>query len=140
MNIYSTFIIVFLSILTLQAQNKSTKIEAAKIAYIKEKIELSETQELSFWAIYNEYLDKKQAIRKQIKLLKTESGSISTKDEQLKIDLEKLFVLREQELLLEKDYYTIRLLNVISLRQIIELQKAEKQFTLLLIKKLEDIK
>lgn len=138
MKIISSILILFFSILTLSAQDKGTKIEAAKIAFIKEKIQLTESQEMVFWAVYNGYLDKKQEIRKQIKLLKTESGTLSATDEQLKSDLAKLFELRQQELLLEKEYFILKFLKIISLRQVVELQKAEKQFTLMLIKKLED--
>lgn len=140
MKIISSILIVFFSLLAAQAQDKSTKIEAAKVAFVKEKIQLTENQEMLFWPIYNDYLDKKQEIRKQIKSLKTETGALSATDEQLKLDLQKLFDLRQQELMLEKEYFTLKFIKVISLRQVIELQKAEKQFTLMLIKKLEDAK
>lgn len=132
------FLIVFFLILDLKAQDKSTKIEAAKVAFVKDKIQLTESQEMLFWPIYNDYLDKKQDVRKLIKALKTETGALSATDEQLKVDLSRLFELRQQELALEKDYFTAKFLKVISLRQVVELQKAEKQFTLMLIKKLEE--
>lgn len=140
MKLFSSIVIVFFSFVAVKAQDKSTKIEAAKVAFVKEKIQLTENQEMLFWPIYNDYLDKKQEIRKQIKALKTETGALSATDEQLKLDLQKLFDLRQQELMLEKEYFTLKFIKVISLRQVVELQKAEKQFTLMLIKKLEDAK
>lgn len=140
MKIVSCIVIVFFSFVAALAQDKSTKIEAAKVAFVKEKIQLTENQEMLFWPIYNDYLDKKQEIRKQIKSLKTETGALSATDEQLKFDLQKLFDLRQQELMLEKEYFTNKFIKVISLRQVVELQKAEKQFTLMLIKKLEEAK
>ncbi|MDX2189049.1 MAG: hypothetical protein SFY32_04230 [Bacteroidota bacterium] len=121
------------------AQSSKEKIEAARINFIKERIELTNNQEAIFWPLYNEYQDKRSDIKRQMKLLKTETGGLSATDEQLKADLERLFELRQLEQELEKDYYR-KFLKVISIRQLIELMKAEKQFTIMLVKKLEENK
>lgn len=130
-------IFIFLSIVA-HSQDKGNKIEAAKVAFIKDKIQLTEQQETVFWSLYNDFLDKKQEIKKQIKNLKTETGTLSASDDILKYDLQKLYEIRANELAFEKEFYTLKLPKIISIRQIIELQKAEKQFTLMLIKKLEE--
>lgn len=119
------------------AYGQKEKIEAAKVAFITEKIELTPDQARQFWPIYNEFSDKKTEIRRQLKQLKTEGQGLSASDEQLKADLAKYFELRQREQELEKDYYN-RFGKVITIRQVVALINAERQFTLMLVKRLEE--
>ncbi len=116
---------------------KKEEIQQAKMAFIAEKITLLPEQEQKFWPVYNDYTDRKKAIRKAIRLLKMVEFANATTDEALKADIDKMFGLKQEELNLEKEYYG-KFLKILSARQTVELVKAERAFIKILYKKLED--
>ncbi|MDO1448109.1 Spy/CpxP family protein refolding chaperone [Rhodocytophaga aerolata] len=136
------FLMVFVCIsLTSLAQRPSSgareRISTAKIGLITDRLNLSTEQAPQFWAVYNEYTDKKRDIRRQIRGMRNETSTITSTDEQVQKSLQDMIALRQKEVDLEKEYMN-KFLKTISARQLAELYKTEQDFTKLLLERLED--
>lgn len=113
------------------------KLEAAKIALITERLELTPDQAEKFWPIYRQFADEQKSLRREFQQLKqgydpsqaTEAQNQQMLDEGLKI--------REKQLNLEKTYSS-RMQEVISTRQLMNLRKAEDDFKQMLLKRIKE--
>ena len=113
-------------------QNMEQRIEAQRIAFITERIQLTPAEAQSFWPIYNEYRDKE----KQLKISKAPPKVlVSMSDEESKAYLEKVLEIEQEELDLKKDYMG-QLKSVLSSRKILQLFAAEMKFKEELIKRI----
>ena len=118
------------------AQDTNAKIEAARIALITERLNLTPDQAEKFWPIYKEYTNKRRDINQQFRSQvgkvdpKTVSEEEAKKLVQLQLDK------KQQELNLEKQY-SDRILGVISTRQMVSLRKAEQDFKVMLMEKIK---
>jgi hypothetical protein len=112
------------------------KIKIQRIAFITQRLSLTETEAQQFWPIFNEYTEKLQQIRKQAKPEKAF-------DELADADVEKMiatqFDREARELDLKKEYFQ-KLKKAISVRQIAKLYRADKDFRNELVKQLKDIR
>jgi len=133
--IYILLSIAFSSTAWAQPGNKE-KIEAAKIGFISERLELTPKQAQVFWPMYNEYSAKKKEIRKAINQLKIENSDNET-DAEILDDIKKINLYKQREVDIEKEYVD-KFLTVITPKQLAALYKAEKQFTKILLDKLKD--
>lgn len=133
--IYILLSIAFSSTAWAQPGNKE-KIEAAKIGFISERLELTPKQAKAFWPMYNEYSAKKKEIRKAINQLKIENSDNET-DAEILDDIKKINLYKQREVDIEKEYVD-KFLTVITPKQLAALYKAEKQFTKILLDKLKD--
>ena len=117
------------------AQDRNENVEAAKIAYITDKVELTADQAQRFWPLYNEYEAKRRDLMRNYR-----SGYRRNLDEmseqEAKARIEEMFDTKEKELALEKEYAS-RYQRIISTKQLIMLYRAERDFTKLLLKKLD---
>lgn len=138
---------LFLTQVSLTAQSTSTdqskrkeKIEAAKIAYMTDKIKLTTAEAEKFWPIYNEYSDKREGLmkeyRKKAKALRpSDSVQISETNADQLIDL---YLQNEQQVLdLKKEYFP-KFKKVIGSRKVVNMFFAEKEFNKLLLEKLKE--
>lgn len=123
------------------AQVKSTppsteRMQAMKVAFITDKIKLTTQQSQSFWPIYNEY----QTEQKSIQLaLKPPKGMNQMSDQ----DLENFILNKldnEAKLVDLKRTYMKRFQEVISIRQIVRLEMAEREFNREVVERLLDIR
>lgn len=112
------------------------KVKIQRIAFITQRVSLTETEAQQFWPIFNEFTDKMQQIRKPQKPEKPF-------DELPDADVEKLITAQfdrdSRELDLKKEYFQ-KLKKVISVKKIAKLYKAEKDFRGELVKQLQDIR
>lgn len=121
------------------AQNNRSQdresVEAAKIAYLSDKVGLTTDQSQKFWPIYNEYEAKRRALVKSYR-----SGYRRNVDELSEQEADErinnLFATKAKELELEKEY-AARYQKIISTKQLIKLYRAERDFTKLLLKRLD---
>jgi len=107
--------------------SRLNQLENAKIAYLTNKLALTQEQAQQFWPIYNEFSDKRRTLNHNLRQLRTNNPD-GLSDQQLKTNLAQSLALRQQEVDLEKDYYT-RFQRVITIRQVAQLSMAERQFT-----------
>ncbi len=110
-------------------------VEAAKVAFLTDKMGLTAEQSQKFWPLYNEYEAKRrELVRSYRSGYREDVDQLS--DQEAKARLDGMFSTREKELELEKEYVA-RYQRVISSNQIIKLYRSEREFTKLLLKKLE---
>ena len=118
-----------------KAQDRNENVEAAKIAYLTDKVELTTDQAQKFWPVYNEYETKRRELMRNYR-----SGYRRNLDEmseqEAKARIEEMFETKEKELELEKEY-AARYQRIITTKQLIRLYRAEREFTKLLLKKLD---
>ena len=118
-----------------ELEDKGERVEAAKVAYITSKLNLTTAQAQQFWPIFNEFEMSKKKIRKQIKQLRIGNGVTDATEEQIKLDIKKMFQLRQEELDLEKSY-SEKFAKAISTKQLAEFYRSEKDFTKMLLNRL----
>jgi len=120
------------------AENRK-KIEAEKVAFITNKLDLSVEEAQKFWPVYNEYQKKRKDIfiekRKIHKNLTTNIDTLS--DEEIISALNKINKIKLKEVQLEKDY-TDKYLKVLPPKKIIILHKTEMEFKRTLLHKLKE--
>ena len=103
------------------------QLENAKIAFITNRVALTQDQAQKFWPVYNEFSDRRRELNRNGRLLRrnvTEGMS----DQQIRENFNQSFTVRQQELNLEKEYFD-KFQKVISLRQVSRLFLAERDFT-----------
>ncbi|WP_299820779.1 hypothetical protein [uncultured Pontibacter sp.] len=118
------------------AQERNENIEAAKVAYLTDKVELTAEQAQKFWPVYNEYEAKRRDLMKGYRSgYRKNLDDMSEQEAKARID--EMFDTRDRELALEKEY-AARYQRIISTKQLIRLYRAERDFTKLLLKKLDN--
>ena len=109
------------------------QLENAKIAFITNRVSLTQDQAQKFWPLYNEFSDRRRELNRSGRLLRREITEGMT-DQQLRDNFTQSFNTRQQELNLEKEYFD-KFQKVISLRQVAQLFQAERDFTKEVIKR-----
>jgi hypothetical protein len=115
-------------------EEKLEKVQAAKVAYITSKLNLSTAQAQNFWPVFNEFEAARRKVRTQMKSLQREGKHNQLTEEQLKANVRKRLAFRQEELDLEKQYAE-KFMKVLSAAQVSELYESEKEFTKLLLNK-----
>lgn len=138
-NTVRTVAIVFALMTCMQALGQKAevkkKIEAAKIALITERLELSPEQAEKFWPIYRSFEEERKAIRKAYnRERKSFDPNTATEEENLNM-LNMAKEVKQKQLNLENDY-TDRILKVITTRQLNNLRQAEGDFKEMLLKRI----
>ena len=109
--------------------NVRQKINAARAAYITNRLDLTPAESEKFWPIYNEFTQKRQDLKIEYRVAKLKGT-----DEKTLLDLH--LKIKQQELDLEKDYSS-RLLTVISPQKLSQLRDAEQEFRKLILRQIE---
>lgn len=139
-----TFFIALLSInlafaqqpKSLNSENRKAKIESAKIGMITNRLNLTPEQSTQFWAVYNDFDNRRRDNRKLIRRLVDEASSTTTTDDKILSAHREILSIKEKEVDLEKEYFG-KFLKAINIRQYAELHKAERDFNQLLLNKLQ---
>ena len=118
---------------------KKEQIEALRMAFITNKLELTGKEAQQFWPVYNEYQDKLEALRKTRKMeIRQESGKLETiTDQEAEQIIEAELGLRAKEVELNKTYFA-KFKQVLSAKKVLKLMRAEEEFKKELIKQLKD--
>jgi len=114
------------------------KIEAQKISYITQQVELSPEEAQQFWPLYNEMSKKKDAFhlefRQLVRSLKGKAKNLS-EDELIRIS-DRMAELKVEKAKMEREYH-YKFKEVLSARQILDLHLAEKQFQGMLLRRIK---
>ena len=102
---------------------QKVKLETLKKEIITEQANLRDEQAKPFWLVYDAYSGEKELIIQKLRRLRSKARTQS--DDELKKNFKKRFSLREEEIAVERKYFD-KFLAVISIRQILEVYKAEK--------------
>ena len=112
-----------------QDPKAKARIDAARAAYITDRLGLTTEEAEKFWPIYKEFAGRRQEVRQQFFSAKREGKS----DQEL-VDLG--LKVKQQELDLEKEY-SGRMMNVISAQKLMNLRTAEREFTRLILQQIQ---
>lgn len=131
------FAFIWISHLTLTAQPSGERIEALKVSYITQQLNLTPEEAQAFWPVYNAFQDKLKAIRDQrSQILPRPLATIDRmSDEALRNAMNKFWQLEQQELNLKKEYND-KFLAILPVKKVVMLQVAEQRFKLLLLNEL----
>ena len=110
------------------------KVQAARVAYITERLSLTPKESQQFWAINNEYEAKKKAIREEYN---ASSKLELMSDAEVERYLRGRFDMEAELLALKKQYFE-RFKDVVSVRKIALFQKADREFRLELLRKVRE--
>ncbi|MBK7524128.1 MAG: hypothetical protein IPI53_08180 [Saprospiraceae bacterium] len=145
LNIISPVLMVFLFIVAFtntsfsqrNEKDKSRlreKLNTHKIAFLTDRIDLTEAEAEKFWPIYNVYEEEKKAI-KEDKLVEALNADISEKEAEKA--LTSIMDLRSKELELDKKYLS-KFRTVLSASKVVKLIKAEREFKAKMVGKLKN--
>ena len=118
-----------------QDDNGRQRIEAAKIAMITNRLNLTTEQASQFWPVYNEYNGKKQELNRRVRELNREPGRGAPND-QLLNGLREVNATKQKIADLDNEYLD-RFLKVISPAQLKELYQTERDFNRRLLERLQ---
>ena len=115
-----------------QAGNKREKIEAVRVAFITQKLNLTVDESQKFWPVYNEYQDKLKAARQEFR----KQSNVFTNDKEAQDYLDAELLLKQRELSLYKEYYE-KIKKTLPVKKVAELRQAEEDFKKELLKQLQ---
>ena len=119
-------------------EQRMENIKQHKIAYITEKLQLTSEEAQTFWPVYNEFQNQKQALRKEHKAKFKDHKSIDEmSDKEVEEMLNDEMVFRSKQFEMEKANY-LRMKQVLPIHKVAKLYKAEKTFKRKMLEQLKD--
>ena len=112
-----------------RSEKNKEKVEALRIAYITDELELSSSEAQLFWPIFNEYEQKQEELRKNRNELLDQATGDATEVLSIYVDNRS----QQHEYMLD---YIDRLKNVISDEKIVKLLTLDNKFKERLLKRL----
>lgn len=109
-----------------------SRIDAARAAYITERLGLTTEESERFWPVYREFASKRQELRRDFAVAKREG---TDEKELVNLRLET----KQKELNLEKDY-SARMMDAIPPRKLMALEPAEREFNRIIVRQLQQRK
>jgi hypothetical protein len=104
------------------------KIEALKVSFLTEKMNLTPEEAQKFWPVYNKYKEERKALKQDMRGLKGEKPDFNTmSDQDLNNMMEQKFVKEQKELDLQKKYHA-EFKKVLPLKKVALLYQSENEF------------
>ena len=122
----SILFILSFSLLTV-AQGNMHKIKALKIAFITEKLNLSEKEAQQFWPIYNSYQEDMSTLKRQAYNTRKNIDINAISDDEATQILKEMRINDNKRQALENEFID-KLSKVISAKKIIQIHKLEDDF------------
>ena len=117
------------------------RIEAMKIGFITQRLDLTPEEAKSFWPVYNKFSDELEAVRKthrkNVEQVKKEFEDLSDKDVEKVVDGEIAF--RQSELDIMKKYHP-QFKQILPIKKVARLYRSEEDFKLKLLNMLKERK
>jgi hypothetical protein len=124
------FLFIALTLNTWAQETESSglkdKIEARRVSFITQRLDLSPAESQVFWPTYNQYRKELEAVRKSKKEI-IDVGIKNMTDSEISKMLEDGLAAEQKELDIKRKYYN-EFKKAISARKIAKLYKAEKEF------------
>jgi hypothetical protein len=122
---------------TAQAQKDvSERLKAIRAEVYTRVLNLTSEEAQNFWPIFNEYVESKETLQKQ---LKPEGQIDGMSDTEVEEYVKKYFEVRQKEFDLEKELVQ-KLRKVLPIRKIAKLPRAEREFRETLLKRLQEFR
>jgi hypothetical protein len=111
-----------------QQPTKKEKIEALHVAFLTEKLNLTPKEAQVFWPVYNEYIQKREDLRKaRQQARKNAKQEDQLTDKEIEQILEDDLAYEQKELDLKKDFHK-KLKQVLPMKKVAMYYKAEEAF------------
>lgn len=110
--------------------HKKERIQALRIAFITEQLDLTEKESEKFWPVYNEFQKERKELREKYK------GKEGTNVTDADAVVNASFAFQEKELKLKRTYYE-RFKKIIPSDKIVKLERAEKEFRREVVKEIK---
>lgn len=121
---------------TLSAQQiRRERIKAFRAAVFVEELQLTEKEATDFFPIYNAFDQKQEELRKELRQARRNIELVADAD--VKAHIEKMFQLEEQGIDLKREYFD-RFMEVLPVRKVLRIQKAEQEFRKLLLERVRE--
>jgi Skp family chaperone for outer membrane proteins len=117
-----------------QPNNKREKINAAKVAYITDRLDLSEKESAAFWPLYNRFEKEKKDVNKKYGIKR--DADWMTDEEAEKTMLNRLQMEEDITKLKRNFYWEFKM--VIPPRKIVMLPKAEREFKKMVLNRMQN--
>jgi hypothetical protein len=118
-------------------EGRQEKMEAYKIAFFTEKLQLTPEESKAFWPLYNQFESEREALRKRYGQDNVRLELMS--DKEVTAFLEKGIEMEEQQVKLKKDYLG-RFQEVLPVRKVAMLQRIDREFKMELLQKLRELR
>jgi hypothetical protein len=137
MNRLHLIVLIFIAAcFSLTAQQGNSRVEALRADFISKRLDLSPAESDKFWPVYNDYTDKLQALKKNLKV------AYRKRPEPLSdADAEELYRLELQTRQAEADLHKLygeRLKAIVGAKKMVRLRVAEEDFKRELIKTIRE--
>ncbi len=122
-----------------QDRQRAERINAQRVAFITEKLQLTPEEAQRFWPVYNEYRKKRMKLEEEkARLVRSysSSGGSLTDEEAEKLG-DRYVALEKQQADLLVEYHQ-KFKKVLPPKKVLMLYKAEKQFTAYLLRQIRD--
>lgn len=118
-------------------EKRKERIEAMKVGFITDRLQLTPSEAQAFWPVYNQYQDDLEKLRKSRKENLVNAGSVddmSDAEVEKMVDQEMAF--RQSELDLQKKYHP-QFKKVLPIKKVAKMYKAEDDFRRELLNQLQ---
>jgi len=122
-----------------QSEESRKRIEAQKISYITQELDLSPAEAQQFWPIYNELEKKKRELKNKKRSLfkKIKHNHENLSDQELNSISDEIIDIRIKGANLEKEYHN-KYKKILPIRKVMSLYHAEKKFQRILLHQIRE--
>lgn len=114
-------------------------IQAHKIAFITDRLDLTPDEAQRFWPVYNEYQDKREVVQKEMfRDFDLKNIDIDALTDEQATEVADNQIIKAQKLLDVQKEYHIRFKEVLPSKKVLKLYQAEKEFQHELLRKIRD--
>ena len=116
------------------------KIEAQKIAYITNALDLTSAEAQQFWPVYNEFSDKNEELLKAFRKNNIEDKNVNTEtiSDKEALEMADAQIIQAQKLLDLRKKYHIEFKKVLPPKKLLKLYQAERDFKKFLLKEIKE--
>lgn len=125
--LFTTVLFILSFSLITVAQSNRDKIKTLKIAYITEKLNLSEKEAQKFWPIYNDFEEEKSRLRDEAYNVRKKTNIETLSEDEAKQLLKEIRANENKRQAIENEFVD-KLTNIISAKKVILLHKIEDDF------------
>lgn len=139
---WTSFSAAMLTVNTIDAQGSRRpvleKLEAQRVAYITNELELSTEEAQAFWPVYNEYKAEEQALKKNFLQLFSRVGRLQDlSDEEAQKHINNMLEFEQKQLDL-KVKYTKKFKTVLPIQKVAMLPGAERGFREKIVRRISE--
>lgn len=123
-----------------QSQEQIEKFNEERKVYFTEKLELTDSEALAFWPLYEDFQNRKMKLVEDERntWMYAHKNADNLSDKEILETLEKGFTLKDKQQELEREYYQEKFLDALPAKKVLKLGKVEWDFRRHLIHKLRD--